>query len=78
MQITLDKKTQTTLFDITNDMNISIQTFIQNAIKEQIEKIEQKKKNEVLDNIASSYKELQEAKKSGTKLQSFDELLDEL
>ena len=78
MELTLDKKTEKTVFDIANEMNMEVQAFIKNAINEQIEKIKQRKKEQFLNDLANRYKEVIEAKKNGTKLPDAWELLDEL
>jgi hypothetical protein len=78
MQITLDKNTENTLLELANEMHIEVQTFIKNAINEQIEKIKQRKKEQLLDDLANRYKEAITARKNGVELPDAWKLLDEL
>ena len=78
MTITLDKQTENILLDIAQTQHLNPQKLVSDVINNFIDNYRSKKADEIATKIANGYKEAVNAKKNGIKLQSLDELLDEL
>jgi len=78
MTITLDKQTESILLEIAKNSNLNPQKLVSDVIDNFIANYRSKKADEIATKIANGYKEAVNARKNGIKLQSLDELLDEL
>ena len=78
MTITLDKQTENILLEIAKNSNLNPQKVVYDVIDNFIANYRSKKADEIATKIANGYKEAVNARKNGIKLQSLDELLDEL
>ena len=78
MTITLDKQTENILLEIAKNSNLNPQKVVYDVIDNFIANYRSKKTDEIATKIANGYKEAVNARKNGIKLQSLDELLDEL
>jgi len=78
MQLTIDKTREKQLFNIAKSMNLDPEMIVQNLIDEFLEKQRQKKIDKIAQKIKKGYLEAVEAREKGVKLQTLDELLNEL
>ena len=78
MRVTIDKTRELQLSNIAKNMNLDPEMIVKNLIDEFLEKQRQKKIDKIAKKIKKGYLEAVQAREKGIKLQTLDELLDEL